>query len=74
MEKVDNKEFGIPKGLITIVYAETTSWKIIYIIVRKDKHVSHGVGKYMIASLTGARKGSWKGPSRLICKFHWKII
>ena len=25
MEKVDNKEFGIPKGLMTIVYATTTA-------------------------------------------------
>lgn len=28
MEKVDNKEFGIPKGLITIVYATTVAWLI----------------------------------------------
>ena len=43
MEKVDNKEFGIPKGLMTIVYVVTTTWKIIDVPIRKDKHVSHGV-------------------------------
>ena len=56
LEKVDNEEFGIPKGLMTIVYATTTTWKIIDVPVSKDKHVSCGVGQYMIASITGARK------------------
>ena len=55
MEKLDNEEFDIPKGLMTIVYATTTAWKIIDVLVRKDKHVSRGVGQYIIASLTSAR-------------------
>ena len=53
---MDNKEFGIPKGLMTIVYKATIAWKIIDVPNRKDKHVSCGVGQYMIAILTGAIK------------------
>jgi glyceraldehyde-3-phosphate dehydrogenase/erythrose-4-phosphate dehydrogenase len=27
LEKLDNEEFGIPKGLMPIVYTTTTTWK-----------------------------------------------
>lgn len=50
MEKVDNEEFGIPKGLMTIVCATTSTWKIIDVPIRKDKHAGHGVGQYIIPS------------------------
>ena len=53
---MDKIEYGIPTGLMTIIYVETTASKIIDVLYRKDKHVRHGVGKYMIASLTGARE------------------
>ena len=69
MEKVDNKEFGIPKGLMTIVYTTKTTWKIIYVLIRKDKHAIHGVGQYMIESLIGARKEVGKELLELYAKF-----
>ena len=43
LEKVDNEKFGIPKGLMTIVYVAITAWKIIDVPVMKDKRVSRGV-------------------------------
>ena len=54
MGKVDNEEFCIPKGLVTIVYAITTTWKIMHVPTRKDKHVGHDVGQYIIPISTGA--------------------
>ena len=39
-----------------IVYVATTAWKIIYVLIRKDKHVSHDVEKYIILSLICATK------------------
>ena len=43
-----------------IVYATTTALKIIDVPTRKDRHVSCGVGKYILASLIGARKAFGK--------------
>jgi hypothetical protein len=55
-KKVDNDEFGVPKDLMTIVYAVKTTRKIIGVPIRKDKHVSPGVGQYIIPSIIGATK------------------
>ena len=41
---------------MTIVYATKTAWNIIDVPIMKDKHVSCGVGQYIIASLTNSRK------------------
>ena len=54
---------------MTILYATTTTWKIIYTPIRKDKHVGHGVGEYMIASLTGARNAVGKDLLELYANF-----
>ena len=52
-----------------IFYVATTAWKIIDVSIRKDKHVSHGVGQYIIASLTSARKAVGKDLPKLYRKF-----
>ena len=56
MENVDNEKFVIPNGLMTIVYATTTTWKIIDVPDRKVKHVGCGVRQYIIPSAMSATK------------------
>ena len=73
MEKVDNEEFGIPKGLMTIVYVTTTACKIIDVLVWKDKHVGCGVGKYIIPSSIGTAKEVGKFLLELYGKFIGKL-
>ena len=70
---MDNEEFHIPKGLMIILYATTTAWKIIDVPIRKYKHVSHGVGKYIIATLNGAKKAVGKDLLELYGKFIGKL-
>ena len=65
--------FGTPKGLMKIFYATTTAWKIIDVLVWKDKHVSHGVGQYIIVSLTDARKEVAKDLPELYVTFIGKL-
>ena len=53
--------------------ATTIAWKIIDVLVRKDKHVSSGVGQYIIPSLTGAIKVVGKVLLELYGKFIIKL-
>ena len=56
-----------------IFYSTTTAWKIIDVPIRKYKHVSHGVGQYIIASLIGVRKVVGKDLPKLYGNFIGKL-
>ena len=73
MEKVDNKEFGIFKDLMTLIYATTTAWKVTDVLVMKDIHIGHGVGKYITPISNVIAKEVGKVLLELYGKFIGKI-
>ena len=58
---------------MTIVYATIIAGKIIDVPIRKDKKVRHGVGQYIIAILTSAKKVVGKDLSELYVNFIGKL-